>query len=46
MDNEALELFRKLPENKQKELIAFVKKLSSYYGQAVVALLLTENKDQ
>ena len=46
MDKDTLELFRKLPEIKQKEIIAFVKMLSSCCGQAVVVHLSNENKDQ
>lgn len=44
--NNTLELFRKLPDEKQAELIALITKFSSDYQQVFAVLLKAENTPQ
>ena len=46
MNETTLELFRKLPENKQDELIAFLIRLQSYYSLILADMHPDESTNQ
>ena len=46
MDNSILSIFRQLSDDKQKQIIAFSKMLSSYCEQEISVQALIENKEK